>query len=214
MYPVWDYPVRLIHWYFPVAILFMWWSGEQGHMVWHSWIGYSLIVAVVTRILWGFAGSFHARFSSFLKGPGAVLGYLRGRPFDGPGHNPLGGWSSLLLLVLVLVQGTTGLFSADDLAFEGPFAYWVGDASPTFGELHEINWTLLSVVILIHIAAIAFYVFRKRQPLIRAMWFGQAEGKMSAHPPRPALVAFGIALTLAGLLYLLISMAPVAPSYY
>ena len=49
-YPVWDRVVRTIHWYFPLAIGTMWWSGEQGRMDIHEWVGYSMIVAVLTRI--------------------------------------------------------------------------------------------------------------------------------------------------------------------
>ena len=29
-WPLWDRAVRIIHWYLPLAILFMWWSGEEG----------------------------------------------------------------------------------------------------------------------------------------------------------------------------------------
>ena len=51
-YPVWDLVVRTIHWYFPLAIGTMWWSGEQGRMDIHEWVGYSMVVAVLTRIVW------------------------------------------------------------------------------------------------------------------------------------------------------------------
>ena len=214
MFPVWDWPVRIIHWYFPIAIAFMWWSGEQGEMVWHSWVGYSLVVAVITRLIWGFVGSRHALFRSFLKSPKDVIAYIKGRPFDGVGHNPLGGWSTILLLMLVLIQGASGLFSADDLAFEGPFAYWAGDLSPVLSEVHEVTWLLLQIAVLTHLLAIAYYVLLKRQPLVSAMLRGRGEGKYSDRAPRSSWLALSIALVVFGLLSLLIALAPVPPPLY
>lgn len=211
---VWDWPVRLIHWYFPLGIGFMWWSGEAGHMQWHSWAGYSLLVAGLTRLLWGFFGSYHARFSSFLRSPVQVLAYLRGAPFTGVGHNPIGGWSTLVLLVLVITQAVSGLCASDDISFEGPLSYWAGDWADTLTEWHEVNWALLQLVIVVHIAAITFYHFRKRQPLVRAMLVGSAPGKVSAKPPAPAWRAIVIATFVATLLALVITLAPEAPSYY
>lgn len=213
-WPVWDWPVRIIHWYFPIAIAFMWWSGEEGKMQWHSWVGYSLLVAAATRLLWGLVGSYHARFTTFLRGPSAVLAYLRGQRFDGVGHNPVGGWSTLLLLSLVFTQALSGLFSADDILFEGPFAYWAGDWSDALTEWHEVNWGILQVLIAVHLGAIAFYQRVKKQAMVQTMWFGRSEGRRSEAPPRPAWLALLIALVLAGVLLGLISVAPEAPSYY
>ena len=76
-YPVWDHTVRLIHWYFPLAIGVMWWSGEQGRMEIHAWVGYSLLICVLTRIVWGVIGSEAARFNHFVRGPGEVQRYLK-----------------------------------------------------------------------------------------------------------------------------------------
>ncbi len=213
-WPVWDWPVRLIHWYFPLAIAAMWWTGEEGMMQWHSWVGYSLLVAGVTRILWGVVGSHHARFSNFLRKPSAVLAYLRGEPFTGVGHNPVGGWSTLLLLLLVVTQAGTGLFSNDDIAFEGPFAYWAGDWSSALSELHEVNWSILLTLIVIHVLAILYYRFAKQKNLVKPMIFGQAEDTFSEVAPRSPWLALAIMIVVSGFLYLAIMSAPVAPSYY
>ena len=76
-YPVWDRAVRAFHWYLPIAIGAMWWSGEQGRMDIHEKVGYSLLCLVATRIIWGFVGSEAARFRAFLFAPRTVLNYLR-----------------------------------------------------------------------------------------------------------------------------------------
>ena len=87
-YPVWDRVVRLIHWYFPVAVVVMWWSGEQGRTDIHEKVGYSIFCLVATRIIWGFVGSEGARFRSFVVGPNVGLCGISERAGSTPAITP------------------------------------------------------------------------------------------------------------------------------
>src|SRR5262245_2329397 len=107
---LWDLPVRIFHWGVVALLPAAWWTAEEWHFEVHQWIGCTLRVLVVGRILWGFIGSRHARFADFLVGPRAVLAYLRGAVPASAGHNPLGGWSVVVLLTLLLAQAISGLF--------------------------------------------------------------------------------------------------------
>jgi cytochrome b len=98
---VWDIPTRVVHWTMVLLFAFSWWSAEEGNLEWHRWSGYALTALVVFRLFWGFFGGSTARFSHFVRGPGAVVGYLRGRWDGPPGHNPVGGWSVVLMLALM-----------------------------------------------------------------------------------------------------------------
>lgn len=213
-WPVWDRPVRVIHWYFPLAVTFMWWTREEGYMQWHSWCGYSLLVVVLTRLTWGFFGSHYARFTQFIESPITVWRYVRGADFDGVGHNPVGGYSTLILLLLITVQGLTGLASSDDILFEGPLAYWAADYSSTLTEWHTLNWLLLVSVIVVHVFAIAFYSLIRKQKLIIVMWRGYEPGRISHWKPVNAWWAFSAAIVWSLLLAAVITLAPQAPSYY
>jgi len=213
-WPLWDWVVRLTHWFFPIGIAFMWWSGEQGHYQWHSWMGYGLLVAVGTRIAWGFIGSRPARFRHFLRGPGAIKQYLTGRLPASEGHNPLGGWATLVLLALILVQGVTGLFTADDIMFEGPLAYWGGDWSGPMAELHEVNWTVLQIAVVLHLGAVLWHQLYLGEPLIQAMLRGRALGRSASVPPRPQWLGVLVAASFAAALGLVLAVAPEAPSFY
>ena len=75
---VWDLPTRLVHWAIAALVPFSWWSAHAGHLPWHRLSGYSILGLVVFRLIWGVAGSSTSRFASFLRGPAAVLAYLRG----------------------------------------------------------------------------------------------------------------------------------------
>lgn len=175
---LWDAPVRIVHWLLAVLIAFSWWSSED-HLNWHRWSGYTILGLVVFRILWGYAGGGAARFSSFVRGPTAALAYARSlperAPSNVPGHNPLGGWSVLALLAVLVVQVTTGLFAVDVDAFEaGPLSDRVSfETGRAIAEIHELSFRVIQVLVVVHVAAVLFYLFYKRTNLIGAMITGR-----------------------------------------
>jgi len=113
---VWDAPVRLFHWALAVLVVFSYASGQLGGalMPWHVRSGYAILALLLFRILWGFFGSDTARFSSFVRGPRIAIAYARetlaGRHRPVVGHNPLGGWMVVAMIVLVATQAGSGLF--------------------------------------------------------------------------------------------------------
>src|SRR5689334_5247371 len=102
---IWDLPIRLFHWLLVGLIGFSWWSAEFGRTDLHIWSGIAILTLLIFRLLWGFFGSSTARFSSFVRGPKKVVGYLRDRDsWRAAGHTPLAALSILSLLVLVASQ--------------------------------------------------------------------------------------------------------------
>ena len=51
--PLWDLPVRFIHWAFVVLIPALWWTAENGKMALHMQIGTVMLQLLVIRVLWG-----------------------------------------------------------------------------------------------------------------------------------------------------------------
>lgn len=176
---VWDLPTRLFHWTLVALMIFQWLTAEFGSaMDWHVWGGYAILALVLFRLIWGFVGSDTVRFRDFVRGPGAALGYvkvlLRGETPLYLGHNPMGGWSIVAMLVLLLVQAGTGLFANDDITIEGPLYAWVSKGtSDWLTAIHKINFNLLLLVIAVHISAVLFYLFVKRENLIHPMLSGR-----------------------------------------
>jgi cytochrome b len=174
---VWDLPTRLVHWLVVLGVALSWWTGETGRLEWHRWSGYGLLGLVAFRVYWGFFGSSTARFRQFLRGPRTVLGYLRGAWPTAPGHNPLGALSVLALLALLATQIVLGLFAVDVDGIEsGPLSLYVSfDAGRSAAKWHGAIFDVLLWVIALHIAAILYYGFVKKQNLGAAMLHGERE---------------------------------------
>jgi cytochrome b len=178
----WDLPTRLAKWLLVLLVALAWASNEYGSAVpfWHVWNGYAILVVVVFRILWGFAGGSTARFSTFLASPLAALGYLsahlRGAPRRYLGHNPLGGWMVLALLMAVAAQACLGLYAADDdrLVIEGPLARTVPDSTVDLAaHWHRLGFNLILALVVLHVLANVIYDLFGGYGLIRAMLTGR-----------------------------------------
>ncbi|MCB1676035.1 MAG: cytochrome b/b6 domain-containing protein [Halioglobus sp.] len=207
--PLWDLPTRIFHWSIVACILLSWWSGETDTYTVHEWTGYAVIVLVATRIVWGFVGSRHSRFADFLVGPRPVIAYLKGRGATSAGHNPLGGWSAVTMLALLLVLAVSGLFNTDDVLFSGPLYYAADtDFRDTMGVVHDVAFNILLVVIALHIAAVLYHQLRLREKLVQAMVRGSAPGREGKVSPAPAWRALAIAVVLALALWWGLEQAP------
>lgn len=176
---VWDLPTRLLHAALILLFLFSWWSAEYGHLRWHRASGYTVLTLLLFRLYWGVVGSTTARFASFVRGPAAFVAYarrLRERPVvPSVGHNPMGGWSVLSLLAVLLVQTGTGLFAVDTDGVEsGPLSHFVRFATGrTLAEIHGLSFDLLLALLGLHVATVLFYRFVRREDLIAPMLGGR-----------------------------------------
>ncbi len=182
---VWDPFVRVFHWSL-VAAFVVAYVTEDEMMTLHVYAGYLIAGLLVFRVIWGFIGPRHARFSDFVYTPAEVLGYLKdmasGHPARYLGHNPAGGVMIVLLLVSLVVTVITGLlvlggeagtgFLASTLAVSG------GEGGEAWEEVHEFfgNFTLFLVVL--HVAGVILGGLLHGENLVRAM----VTGKKKANP--------------------------------
>jgi cytochrome b len=195
---VWDLPVRLLHWLlagsfvgaFAVAHAFE----HRPAFVVHMLLGALAAVAVTLRLVWGFIGSRHARFSAFAFGPGAVVRYLRGA-FGGPegerfaGHNPANAWVSLAIFASTIGLAITGAL--------------IGRAGHAVKEVHEGLVVFTAVLVCVHLAGLALHAWRRRENVV----LGMVDGRKLADPaqaiprahPGAALAAIGIAAAAAAI---------------
>lgn len=205
---LWDLPVRVVHWSFVLLMPALWWTAEHGQMDWHKRLGYVALGLLVFRVFWGLFGADTARFSRFVKGPRAVLAYMRGLFSKGGeavvGHNPMGGWSVVILLLLLISEVKLGLFAQDTDGIEsGPLAYLVSyDTADLARHWHHTVFNLLLGFIALHLLAIAFYGVVKRENLIRPMVTGARRFETDVEAPKFAPVwraAVGVVLALGAM---------------
>ncbi|MES2919545.1 MAG: cytochrome b/b6 domain-containing protein [Pseudomonadota bacterium] len=189
---VWDWPTRLFHWTLAGSFAGAWLTAESERLaLWHMSFGLTLLGLIGFRLLWGVAGTRHARFGSFLAGPAKVWRYLRSLASAEPehyiGHNPAGAVAVLLLLLLGAATAVTGVL------------YWQEIGGEAFEEVHEALATTLLGVVGLHVAGVIFSSLRHRENLVGAMLSGFKRGQPGEGIARSRpLVALLLAGVLAG----------------
>lgn len=175
---VWDPVTRLWHWVLVVSISVGWSFGRFmsfDTVQWHFYIGYLVLGLMLFRILWGFAGPAPVRLRALLPGPRALFHYLRNvgkrKPSGTAGHNPLGSISVILMLLAISAQAITGLFIQSDDFFEyGPLNNYVSEAVVNrLTWWHHLNADFILILVVLHVAAILFYLLWKRENLVKPM---------------------------------------------
>jgi cytochrome b len=203
--PVWDLPTRLCHWLIVASIVGCWWTGKYGALDYHIYCGYLVLSLLIYRLYWGFLGSETARFVNFIRGPRTVWLYILSLPKNTPstivGHNPLGAISVLTLLAFMIAQVSLGLFAVDIDGLEsGPLSQYVSFAlGRNFARWHNSCFNFLFAAILIHAAAIAFYLIYKRENLVVPMLVGKKRVATATDQrqsrPSPMRAMFGVAIS-------------------
>lgn len=171
---VWDWPVRVFHWSMVLVVAGAIATGLIGGnaMEYHGQLGVALSGLLGFRLAWGVVGTRTARFISFVRGPQAILQSLRGQ-WSGIGHNPLGALSVLALLGVFGFQAVSGLFTNDDIAFNGPLRKLVSkEFSDAITGIHHSMLPFLIALIVLHVGAIVFYRVVKKEDLLRPMLRG------------------------------------------
>jgi cytochrome b len=218
---VWDLPTRVFHWLLVACVVALIATGYAGAMEWHARAGYAVLALLLFRLLWGFVGGHWSRFRTFLPTPARVSAYLRGSPHPDHlvGHNPLGAGSVFAMLLVLLVQVLTGMVSDDDAGFTGPLNRFVSNARGLQAAWYHkaIGQWLVVALVLLHVAAVVWYLAKKRQNLVRPMVVGDKDLPAPAPSSRDNLLTRGMALVLAaacaGVVAWIVTMGNAAGSY-
>jgi cytochrome b len=184
---LWDLPLRIFHWSLVIAVTTAIVTAKIGGdwMELHGKAGLAIIGLLAFRLTWGVVGSTHARFLNFAPTPARIRDYLKGK-WQGVGHNPLGALSVFALLGLLAAQALTGLFSNDDIAFNGPlFALVDKDLSDHLTGWHHQLSNLLLILIGLHVVAVFFYLLVKKNNLVKPMVTGWKEVKSEETATKP-----------------------------
>ncbi len=163
---VWDPFVRVFHWSLVALFVIAYVTGDEVESV-HISAGYAIAGFLALRIVWGFVGPRHARFSDFVRSPREVLAYvrdamlLRARRYIG--HNPAGGLMVVTLIVLLVATCVTGYMMTTD-------AYW---GSKAMEEIHGALANATVALIVLHVLGVLVASFEHRENLVKAMVTGR-----------------------------------------
>ena len=176
---VWDPFVRIFHWGLVIAFAIAYVSEEEILGI-HTLAGYVVLGLLSLRLVWGFIGTRHARFSDFTYSPASIRAFIRDtlklRARRYIGHNPAGGAMIFLLIASLLLTSITGLAIYGAAEQAGPLAGLLSNSSEfmreTFEETHEFfaNFTLF--LVFIHIAGVIVESFIHRENLAKSMITG------------------------------------------
>lgn len=173
---IWDLFIRIFHWSL-LATFAITYLTEDNFPSLHVYAGYTMMALIGLRVIWGFIGSRHARFSSFIVKPDAVIKYMKEvvqfRAKRYLGHNPAGGAMVIALLISLTMTLLSGLLTYGATEFSGPLAGLAGGVSHTlangFEELHEFFANFTVLLIALHVLGVAIASFQHKENLVKCM---------------------------------------------
>jgi cytochrome b len=219
---IWDIPTRLFHWLLAICIVAQWATAELADdlMNWHFYIGYFTLGLIIFRLVWGFIGPRHARFSQFLVSPTKSWHYFKNlllrKEKSYPGHNPVGGLIVPVVIIVIGIQAISGLFATDDVLHSGPYMSSVGtDMQATLDWLHHKTFDLITVIIVVHLLALIWHKFVAKDHIIKAMLTGEKEAPIEDGITSSKILTAIILITvIAAVLYTLVALAPPPSEFY
>ncbi|MDI9234498.1 cytochrome b/b6 domain-containing protein [Limnohabitans lacus] len=178
---IWDLPTRVFHWALAICVFLLLITGTMGGnaMTWHFRLGYAVMTLLLFRMVWGIVGGHWSQWRRLPLSPSLIRAYLKGRSdlAHVAGHNPMGSWSVLAMLFILILQVSSGLVSDDEIANAGPLSSRVSGAWVSLAtQWHKSpgKWIIVALVAL-HLLAILWYRWRKGQSLMGPMWHGDKQ---------------------------------------
>jgi len=198
---VWDPLIRIVHWGLVAAFALAFLSAEdeaEGPSALHIWGGYVIAGLVAFRVLWGFVGPRHARFSDFVRGPVATVKYMVDLIAGGArryvGHSPAGGAMTLALLLCLTMTVSTGIIAyggfgkglladaqsavtvsahaEEDSEHEKSSGEGRTNGESAIGDLHSALANITLALVVLHILGVGLASFVHRENLVAAMVTG------------------------------------------
>ncbi|AXQ97845.1 cytochrome b/b6 domain-containing protein [Pseudoalteromonas piscicida] len=180
---VYDLPTRCFHWlfagcFFIAFVIGKWVDDDNALFSYHMIAGITLCFALSWRLIWGVIGSKHAKFSDFLLQPKALINYLKnsvsGENQRYAGHNPASSWASVVMMLLSICLGITGL-----LMITGPF-------DDAIEEIHEFCANAFILIVVLHLVGIVLHTIKYKDPIGKSMITGEknlpnTEASVSKH---------------------------------
>ena len=169
--------IRLFHWSLAASFVISWLSGEEYYNL-HLQAGYAVMGLTCLRLVWGFTGPKHARFSDFIHPPASIIGYLGTLPRSNRkryiGHNPAGGAMVLLMLAGLFVVTLSGIALDAAENWSGPLSGMnLFHYTSLIETIHSAATDFLLGAVLIHLLGVGLSSLLHRENLVKSMLTGK-----------------------------------------
>ena len=169
---IWDLPLRLFHIILILLVTCSILSAKLNMLDLHQYFGLAMLGLILFRILWGFVGTYYSKFKSFnLSVIDSLSKFSKANSITSV-RTPIGSYSTLIFIIILLSISVSGLFSSDDVSYDAPLAFLTPDYTSYFTYIHNILHYLLYGLIVIHILAIMYYQIFKKMKIIERVLDG------------------------------------------
>ena len=174
---IWDLNIRIFHLMLIITIIISILSGKFSYFYIHEISGITLFFLILFRIYWGFFGGYYSKFKNFNLNKNSLLNYFKNKGEKYSGHNPLGSLSIFSIFLLILLTSLSGMFSSDDIFYDGPFVKFAPKLVGIFTNVHDILHYFLYFLIILHLSAVSYYQFFLKEKIINQMIDGKSKNR-------------------------------------
>jgi len=174
---IWDLNIRIFHLMLIITIIISIISGKFSYFYIHEISGITLFFLILFRIYWGFFGGYYSKFKNFNLNKNSLFNYFKNKEKKYFGHNPLGSLSIFSIFVLIFLTSLSGMFSSDDIFYDGPFVKLAPQLVGIFTNIHDILHYFLYLLIILHLSAVSYYQFFLKEKIINQMIDGKSKDK-------------------------------------
>ncbi len=174
---IWDLNIRIFHLMLIITIIISIISGKFSYFYIHEISGITLFFLILFRIYWGFFGGYYSKFKNFNLNKNSLFNYSKNKEKKYFGHNPLGSLSIFSIFVLILLTLISGMFSSNDIFYDGPFVKLAPQLVGIFSNIHDILHYFLYLLIILHLSAVSYYQFFLKEKIINQMIDGKSKDK-------------------------------------
>ncbi len=171
---IWDLPLRLFHISLILLVICSISSAKLNRLDLHQYFGVALLGLVFFRILWGFLGTYYSRFKSFNFSIIDALSQFSKTNITTSIRTPIGCYSTIVFIIVLLSISVSGLFSSDDILYDAPLAFLTPNYTSDWTYFHNIFHYILYILIGTHILAILYYQIVKKMKIIERVLDGNS----------------------------------------
>ena len=174
---IWDLNIRIFHLMLIITVIISIISGKFSYFYIHEISGITLFFLILFRIYWGFFGGYYSKFKNFNLNKNSLFNFFKNKEKKYFGHNPLGSLSIFSIFILILLTSLSGMFSSDDIFYDGPFVKLAPQLVGIFTNVHNILHYFLYLLIILHLSAVSYYQFFLKEKIINQMIDGKSKDK-------------------------------------